>query len=149
VTPPDDAQRTIGGLAGKAVGKVKEALGQATDSDELEREGRLQQAQARAGLEAEVRAERDRLANQVATEQREAQIEGDRAATEHRADARAANERSAADAEQAREREQADRSVSAAEDSRVRAAQEANRLEREAHEAERRADALDPTEEDS
>ena len=107
MTPPDDAQRTIGGLAGKAVGKVKEALGQATDSDELEREGRLQQAQAQAGLEAE---------------------EASRAA---------------------REREPADRSVSAAEDSRVRAAQEANRLEREAHEAERRADALDPTEEDS
>jgi hypothetical protein len=59
MTPPDDTQRTVGGLAGKAVGKVKEALGQATDRDELARE-------------VEVRAERDRLANQVAAEQREA-----------------------------------------------------------------------------
>jgi uncharacterized protein YjbJ (UPF0337 family) len=92
MTSPDDTQRTVGGLAGKAVGKVKEALAHATDSDTLAREGRLQQAQSEAGLEAEdasravrggearggvqeraaeVHAERDRLANQVAAEQRE------------------------------------------------------------------------------
>lgn len=57
MTPPDDNQRTIGGLAGNAVGRVKEALGHATDSNELER---------------------DRLANRVAAEQREARIERDR-----------------------------------------------------------------------
>jgi uncharacterized protein YjbJ (UPF0337 family) len=61
VTPPDDAHRTVGGLAGKAVGKVTEALGHATDGD---------------GREREVRAELARVADQVAAEQREAQIEG-------------------------------------------------------------------------
>jgi hypothetical protein len=125
MTPEDETQRTVGGIPGKAIGKAKEVLGQAGASDELERE---------------------RLANQVAAAQREAQIEQDRAATEHRADARAANERVAADAEQTRERDRAERSVRAAEDSRVSAVQEANRLEREAHAAERRADELDPTE---
>jgi uncharacterized protein YjbJ (UPF0337 family) len=62
--PPDDTQRTIGGLAGKTVGKVKEALGHAADSDELEREGRLQQAQSEAGrlpaVEEQAEAPRER-----------------------------------------------------------------------------------------
>jgi uncharacterized protein YjbJ (UPF0337 family) len=138
MTPPDDTQRTIGGLADKAVGKVKEALGQATDSHELAREGRLQQAQSEAGLAAERRPARRVNARPV-----------DRAAAEHRADARAANEHVAANADQARERKQADRLVRSAEDSRVRAAQQAIRLEREAHEAEHRADALDPAQDDS
>ena len=58
MAPQERPERTIGGLAGKAVGKAREALGQASDSDEPERE-------------AEVPAEPDRLANRVADEQRE------------------------------------------------------------------------------
>jgi hypothetical protein len=36
MSPQQRTQRTIGGLAGKAVGKAEEVLGQASDSDELE-----------------------------------------------------------------------------------------------------------------
>lgn len=57
MTPPDDMQRTIGGLAGNAVGTVKEVLSGAADTKKEERE-------------AEVRAEPDRLANRVSAEQR-------------------------------------------------------------------------------
>jgi hypothetical protein len=46
MTPRQRTQRTIGGLAGKVVGTAKEVLGQASNSDQLEREGRLQQAQS-------------------------------------------------------------------------------------------------------
>jgi uncharacterized protein YjbJ (UPF0337 family) len=69
MTPPDDPQRTIGGLAGKAVGNAQEALGRAADSDGQETKKRRQEAES----EAEVRAERDRLATRVAAEQRAAQ----------------------------------------------------------------------------
>ncbi len=62
MTPQERTQRTIGGLAGQAVGKAKEVLGQAAESDESERE-------------VEVPAEPDRLANQVAAEQRETPTE--------------------------------------------------------------------------
>ena len=56
-------ERTIGGLAGNAVGKAKEALGHAADRDEREPEG-------------EVPAAPDQLADRVAAEQRDASDPG-------------------------------------------------------------------------
>ena len=45
-------ERTAGGLAGKVAGKLKAAAGAITGNTPLEREGRLQDAQAEAELEA-------------------------------------------------------------------------------------------------
>src|SRR5205823_3462533 len=46
LTQKQDNERTVGGVVGKVVGKAKEFAGEATDRDELAREGRLQQAQS-------------------------------------------------------------------------------------------------------
>ena len=69
-------ERTTGGLIGKLAGKAKEVAADLTRNDELAREGRLQQAQA----EAEVEARRE----QAEAEQRlnEAKLEEDRAETD-------------------------------------------------------------------
>jgi uncharacterized protein YjbJ (UPF0337 family) len=168
VTERDTGERTVGGLVGNAVGRAKEALGGATANDELAREGRLQQIQsdaerqaqqraedarereARGALNeraAEVEAERRRLSNKVAAQEREQQIDRDRRVAQGRADAQAADERARADADLQNETRQANESVRDAEQGRLAAAERANRLEREAHEAERRASNLDPTEE--
>ena len=45
-------ERTAGGALGKVAGKVKEAVGEVLDNDDLAREGRLQQSSAEADLEA-------------------------------------------------------------------------------------------------
>jgi uncharacterized protein YjbJ (UPF0337 family) len=162
-----ETERTAGGLVGKVVGKAKEALGTVTDHDDLAREGRLQQAhseteldahrttaqareqEARGALrerEAEVEAERRRLHNEVAADHREEQVERETRQAEQRASAQATQERVAAEAELESQGRAAQASVEAAEQSRIAAAHEANRLEREAHEADRRADNIDPTE---
>lgn len=167
MTERDTGQRTVGGLVGKAVGRAKEALGGATANAELAREGRLQQVQSDAGLEAqqtaesarereargalderaaEVEAERERLSNEVAAQEREQQIDRDRQTAQERADVQAADERARAEVDLQNETRRANDSVRDAEQERLAAAQQANRLEREAHEAERRASSLDPTE---
>jgi uncharacterized protein YjbJ (UPF0337 family) len=162
-----NSERTAGGMVGKVVGKTKEALGGAIENDDLAREGRLQQAQSEAELEArreaekarahedqavirerqtEIAGQRDQLRNEVAADQREAEIEQDRRLAEHRAAIDAERELDAADVEQARDHGATEQSVKAAENGRVAATQEANRLEREAAAAERRAENLDPKE---
>jgi uncharacterized protein YjbJ (UPF0337 family) len=168
VSGQDSDERTVGGLVGKVVGKAKEALGGATENDDLAREGRLQQVQSEAGLEAqktaeqarereargaleersaEVGAERDRLRAEAEAQEREEQIDRDRQVAQERAASQAASERAGADTQLQNETRQANDSVSDAERERIAAAEQSNRLEREAHEAERRASNLDPTEE--
>ncbi len=162
-----NSERTAGGVVGKVVGKAKEALGGAIENEDLAREGRLQQAQSETELEAareaekarahedeavlrerqtEIAAQRDQLRNEVAANQREAEIDRDRHQAEQRAAIDAEHERNAADAAQARDHGAAEQSVKAAENGRVAATQEANRLEGEAAAAERRAEDLDPKE---
>jgi uncharacterized protein YjbJ (UPF0337 family) len=162
-----NSERTAGGVVGKVVGKAKEALGGAIENEDLAREGRLQQAQSEAELEArreaekarahedqaiirerqtEIAGQRDQLRNEVAANQREAEIDRDRRQAEHRAAIDAERERAATYAEQARDRGAAEQIVKAAENGRVATTQEANCLEREAAAAERRADDLDPRE---
>jgi uncharacterized protein YjbJ (UPF0337 family) len=53
-----DHERTTGGIAGKLIGRAKEAAGALTGKDALAREGRLQEAQADADTEA-ARAENE------------------------------------------------------------------------------------------
>ncbi len=64
----DNPERTSGGLVGKVVGRVKEAVGAATGKDELAREGRLQEAQADAHREART------ARSEAARSQQEAQL---------------------------------------------------------------------------
>jgi uncharacterized protein YjbJ (UPF0337 family) len=51
LTRGNQAERTVGGLAGKVIGQAKEALGAVTDRDDLAREGRRR---ASRGHEARV-----------------------------------------------------------------------------------------------
>jgi uncharacterized protein YjbJ (UPF0337 family) len=167
VSEDANSERTAGGMVGRVVGKAKEAAGGAIENQDLAREGRLQQAQSEAELEArreaekarahedqaiirerqtEIAGQRDQLRNQVAADQREAEIDQDRRQAEHRAAIDAERERNAADAEQARDHGAIEQTVKAAENGRVAATQEANRLEREAAAADRRAENLDPKE---
>lgn len=162
-----NSERTAGGMVGRVLGRAKEALGGATENEDLAREGRLQQAQSEAELEArreagkarahedqaiirerqtEIAGRRDQLRNEVAADQREAEIDRDRRQSEHRAAIDAERERDAADAEQARDQGVTEQTVKAAENGRVAATEQANRLEREAAAAERRAENLDPKE---
>src|SRR5579884_2252017 len=164
---PMTQQRTAGGLAGKVVGKAKEAIGSATGNDDLAREGRLQQIQGdaerearesaaeaqRADAEAQLREERaetelerQRLENEVAAMQREQRAERDRAAAEQAAAADAARRQASAEAQERLERQQAERAEEQAERARLAAAQEEIRLQREARQAQERADAIDPEE---
>ena len=58
MTEPETDERTTGGLAGKVVGKAKELAGELTNNEDLGREGRLQQAQGEAAIEAARRGPR-------------------------------------------------------------------------------------------
>ena len=49
-------ESTTGGLLGKVAGKAKEAVGSVVGNDDLAREGRLQQSQADADIEAAERS---------------------------------------------------------------------------------------------
>src|SRR4051812_3309388 len=98
MTDSNVPEETAGGPLGKTAGTAKEAAGSVLGNERLAREGRLQQAQAeaesqaeRAGgtarqreAEAEVEAalvdnqlERERLANELVAEEREAAIDRD------------------------------------------------------------------------
>ena len=52
MTDPEQRERTSGGVLGKVAGKAKELAGEATGNDDLAREGRLQQAQGDAEVDA-------------------------------------------------------------------------------------------------
>jgi hypothetical protein len=134
-------ERSIGGLAGRLVGKAKEVLASATANDEVAREG-LRTPQSDS--------QHQRPENEVAAAQREQRIERDRVEAAAAAAAEAAGTGSSgpasADAGGRAQYTGAERSVRAAERVRLAATEEANRLEREAREAQRRAEHLDPKE---
>jgi hypothetical protein len=138
-------ERSIGGLAGRLVGKAKEVLASATANDEVAREG-LRTPQSDS--------QHQRPENEVAAAQREQRIERDRVEAAAAAAAAAAAEAAgtgssgpaSADAGGRAQYTGAERSVRAAERVRLAATEEANRLEREAREAQRRAEHLDPKE---
>jgi hypothetical protein len=134
-------ERSIGGLAGRLVGKAKEVLASATANDEVAREG-LRTPQSDS--------QHQRPENEVAAAQREQRIERDRVEAAAAAAAEGAGTGSSgpasADAGGRAQYTGAERSVRAAERVRLAATEEANRLEREAREAQRRAEHLDPKE---
>jgi uncharacterized protein YjbJ (UPF0337 family) len=152
---------------GKLAGKAKEAAGSLVGDNDLAREGRLQQAQVDAETqaeryagEAEQRAdeaalaqaktetelERERLETEVAAQEREDRIERDRQKAEGEAQAQA--QRKQADAERQREVEEstAQSTAQAAENERLSTAKQEIRLEQQAREAEGKANAMDPKE---
>src|SRR5687767_15553440 len=113
----EQSEQTTGGIVGKVAGKAKEAIGSATGDNDMAREGRLQQAQSDAEIEArreaaeaeraeaeakleqdrnETEIERDRLKAELTAEEREARAEADRVEAEQRAAADAARERAQA-----------------------------------------------------
>jgi uncharacterized protein YjbJ (UPF0337 family) len=69
-------ERTAGGLVGKVAGRLKSAAGSLTDNDDLAREGRLQEAQSDAGIEAREAQAEARLRDE------EAQVKAEQAETE-------------------------------------------------------------------
>src|SRR5687768_14760184 len=111
-------ERTVGGFAGKIAGKLKTAAGAVAGNDTLQREGRLQDAQADAEIEAReqraearqreaeaelvedkaaTQAEAEALRNEVEARRREEQIERERNEAERRAAVDAAQEKRAAE----------------------------------------------------
>jgi uncharacterized protein YjbJ (UPF0337 family) len=167
LTDQEHSERTTGGLVGKLAGKAKEATGSLVGNNNLAREGRLQQAQVEAETEAdrvaaeatqsaeeaalgqqkrETALERQRLQNEAAAHERDQQIERDRQAAE--VEARAEAERKQAEAERQRsvEASAANSATGRAEHDRLAAAKDEIRLEQQAREAEARAIAIDPKE---
>ena len=160
-----DAERTTGGVVGKLAGKAKEAAGAAVGDDDLAREGRLQQAQSDAEVnarreaaearqreaEAELEAERDetlhereRLQAEQAQKEREDAIERDRVRAEQEATAEQARAEQAADAQRRAAERAAQAEQERARTDRAEDAGDAVTLAQEARRAEARADALDP-----
>jgi uncharacterized protein YjbJ (UPF0337 family) len=167
VTRQAENDRTAGGYLGKAVGKIKEVAGSLTDNDALTREGRLQQAQGQAGVDAaragraadvkqqeaetrrdavETDAERARLENEVGSELGKRRAEEERRETERSATDHAAQEQRTAARRRDLEQAQAEQSVERAEQAQVGATEQAQALERAARQAEQRADTIDPEE---
>ncbi|WP_210495301.1 CsbD family protein [Patulibacter sp. SYSU D01012] len=164
MTASDD-DRTTGGLAGKLIGKAKQAAGGLTGNEQLEREGRLQETaadQARDAAEEqaaarqreqEAQTEQERIAlerrraelqAEETAEAREQRIAAEEAEQKRRAEEREAARREAAD----RVAQQGGRQAAAADQAAVRertdGLSDAQRLEEEARLAEARANALDP-----
>jgi uncharacterized protein YjbJ (UPF0337 family) len=163
----DTPERTAGGLAGRLAGKAKETAGSLTGNDDLAREGRLQQAASDAervadqeqaeARQAEQEAElaedkarneqqRKELENELAADQREEAAERDRARAEAEAAAEAERRARAAETERGLQE-----GVASAQKNQARAEyaedlQDAATLERQADQAEARADAIDPEE---
>ena len=129
-------ERAAGGLLGKAAGRAKEIVGSALGNSQLDREGRLQQAQVEAEEEAiehgQAADEKDAEAKlaiaraETETERRELEQELSQLSDEERIE---------------REKAQNKRQAKAAQAEELR---EATALEREANRAERLADAIDP-----
>jgi len=165
VSEQQGSERTTGGLAGKVLGKVKQAAGSVTGRDELAREGRLQDAQADAELEArrdaeqargreqeaqlqhertETELQRRELENEVAAQQREQQAEQDRHQAEAQAQQEAQQREQAAQQQRDSEHQVAEQQERQTETAKLSAQEEAIRLEREARAAEERAQNRDP-----
>lgn len=164
---PHRNEQTAGGIAGRLIGKVKEAAGQLAGRDDLAREGRLQQAQGDADLEARehrahaeqqlreadlaeeearVREEQARLHTRLEAAEREEAAERDRRAAEEAAERRAAQEQAAATQDELEARRRAADRERAADRLEESGEQEAALLEDRARAAEQRADTIDPEE---
>jgi uncharacterized protein YjbJ (UPF0337 family) len=160
-------ERVTGGLVGKVAGKAKELAGELTDREDLAREGRLQQAQTEAQLDAqraaadarqaeqeaelerekaETRAERLELEAEVEKRRRAERAEVDREQAEDLAETRAEQEIQQASAERIAEERAAEAQVEHGEARAEQKDEEALRMEQQARQAERKADALDPEE---
>ena len=100
----EQEEKTATGPVGRIVGKVKEVAGSVTGNERLEREGRIQRAQAAAEDEAR------EIEKQAAHARQQAELEEERHATEHERE-RIAADLAAASREAAieRDREQAER----------------------------------------
>lgn len=167
LTNQEQNERTAGGAFGKLAGKAKEAAGAIVGNDDLAREGRLQQAQSEAEIDAqrnaaeaeqrreeanlveektEVELERQRLQNEVTAQEREDQIERDRQAAERQAAAQAQRKQAVAEEERRTLESAADSAEERAERERLAAAKESIRLEQEAQQAEAAANTIDPEE---
>jgi hypothetical protein len=116
-------ERTIGGLAGRLVGRAKEALAAASSNDEPATEHQVR-ADVSTRQEA-VDADHQRLGNEVAAARREQRIERDRVTASAQYTG-------------------AERAVRAAERVRLASIEEASRLEREGREAKRHGADSDP-----
>jgi uncharacterized protein YjbJ (UPF0337 family) len=161
----EEHETTTGGSLGKVVGKVKEVAGEVAGNDDLAREGRLQQAQGDADIEARERAaaaehkeieaaveaakeenelERRRLRSEMSEAEREAAIEHDRLRTEHEIATRERMEADRVDAAKRVAQQATDAVEERAVDERRAEVAEAARLRQQARSAEAVADAVDP-----
>ena len=156
-----------GGMFGKVVGKAKTVIGSLSGKDDLEREGRLQQAQVQAeedtrrreeeaalrrrevtisGEQAATIAERDRLRVDIEAEDRQARI--DAAAQQREAElygAAALQDALIQEREEQRLRS-AEQAATEAVDRRAADAAQAAQLRRLADQRDRTADAIEPEE---
>jgi uncharacterized protein YjbJ (UPF0337 family) len=129
-------EKTAGGLLGKAAGRAKEIVGSTLGNSQLDREGRLQQAQVEAEEEAiehgQAADEKDAEAKlaiaraETESERRELELELSQLSDEERIE---------------REKAQNKRQARAAQAEEVR---DATTLERAADDADRLADTIDP-----
>src|SRR3954451_595201 len=79
VSNPDTPERTSGGVAGKLAGKAKAAAGDLLGRDDLAREGRLQEAQSDAEIQArEEAAEAKQREQEAAAADEKARVEQER-----------------------------------------------------------------------
>jgi uncharacterized protein YjbJ (UPF0337 family) len=160
-----NSEQVAGGGLGKAVGRLKEAVGSAIGNDSLAGEGRAQQVQAEteqeaagqaaeaaakeeqadlAGERAETTARREQLEAELAQESREDAIEGSESSAVAAADERAHEGAMAAEHQRRAGESAADAQERVARTREVSELTEAERLKNEARQAEQSAAALDP-----
>lgn len=96
--PQNTGEEVAGGLAGKLIGKVKQAAGDLVDNDELKREGTLQEAQGDAEVEAREREAQARAASEKADLEGE-QLDNEAERARLRIEVEEASRRAEADAE--------------------------------------------------
>ena len=162
---PESRENTTGGALGRLVGRAKAAVGSLIGSNELQREGNLQQAQSEAELRADAEtraselrrqeitleeqrvaaaAERDRLRNELEAQDRKERIEQTEARQEREIEIAAARNRAVVK-EREMLKDRASRATeTAALHQRAAAAAEIADLEREAVDAEHTADVINP-----
>ena len=105
MTEPETDERTTGGLAGKVTGKAKELAGELTNNDDLAREGRLQQAQGDAAVEAaEARTEAQQADAAAQLEEDKVETAAERQRLEAEIEQRRTEEAAEANREHAEER---------------------------------------------
>lgn len=160
-------EQVAGGGLGKAVGRVKEAIGSAIGNETLSGEGRAQQVQVETEREAaelakeaaakeeradltaervETETRREQLEGELALEQREDEIEGAEGSAVAAAQERSHEESMDAEHRRRAEESDADRQERIARTREVSELDEAGRLRAEAEQAAQNAAAIDPEE---